>query len=80
MKMTAMNPALILQCKELDEIATEDEVGTAVREQCDIDGVEMTICLRSTVQNADSVVKASSKRTQQSAGNWQINRFVHLAT
>ncbi|XP_062713546.1 uncharacterized protein LOC134290421 [Aedes albopictus] len=42
----AMCPEATLQCKDLDEITTEDEVRLAMRDQCNLEGVEMTVRLR----------------------------------
>lgn len=42
----AMCPEATLQCKDLDEITTEDEVRTAMREQCGLGEVAMSIRLR----------------------------------
>lgn len=39
----AMCPEATIQCKDLDEITTEEEVRLAMREQCDLDGVDMYI-------------------------------------
>lgn len=42
----AMCPEATLQCKDLDEITTEEEVRLAMRDQCNLEGVEMTVRLR----------------------------------
>ena len=42
----AMCPEATIQCKDLDEVTTEDELATSLRDQCEVGEVEMTIRLR----------------------------------
>lgn len=45
-QVKAMCPEATIQCKDLDEIATEEEVRTALKVQCNLEGVEIKVRLR----------------------------------
>lgn len=45
-KVRAMCPEANLKCEDLDEVTTEDELKKALKEQCEIGDVEMSIRLR----------------------------------
>ncbi|KXJ67809.1 hypothetical protein RP20_CCG010455 [Aedes albopictus] len=45
-QVKAMCPEATIQCKDLDEITTEEEVRLAMKEQCDLEDVDMTVRLR----------------------------------
>lgn len=45
-QVKAMCPEVTLQLRDLDWITTEEEVRTAIKEQCDLETVQMTVRLR----------------------------------
>lgn len=64
-EVRALCPEATLQCKDLDEVTTEEEVGLAMKEQCDLGGVQMTIRIR----NGPSGTKVASIKLPVDAAN-----------
>lgn len=64
-EVRALCPEATLQCKDLDEVTSEDEVGFAMKEQCELGEVQMSIRIR----NGPSGTKVASIKLPIEAAN-----------
>lgn len=64
-QVKAMCPEVTLQLRDLDWITTEEEVRTAIKKQCDLETVQMTVRLR----RAPLGTQAASIKLPVDAGN-----------